>query len=365
MTELWVATKKGLFSFETDGTRSDRLGADFLGDPVTAVLPNGGDVYAAIGHGHFGSKLHVRRQPGRDWAALEAPAYPPKPEGLEDIDPMRKQPVPWSVQQIWILEAGEPGELWCGTIPGGLFHSRDAGQSFQLCLGLWNHPARRKWFGGGYDFPGIHSICVDPRNPDRVGVAVSCGGVWLSSDRGASWQAGQGMRAAYMPPEQADDPEIQDPHRMVQCPGAPDKLWIQHHNGIVRSTDAGRSWRELQAEPSSFGFAVAVHPQDPETAWFAPAKKDECRIPVEARFGVMRTRDGGQSFQFLRRGLPEEPAYHLVYRHGLDVDATGRLLAMGSTTGSLWVSADGGDSFCRVSAELPPIFAVRWAQGAR
>ena len=149
---------------------------------------------------------------------------------------------------------------------------------------------------------------------------------------------------------------------MVACPAAPDHLWIQHHNGIFRSTDCGVTWQEIEnVKPSVFGFAVAVHPRDPLTAWFVPAVKDEQRYPADGRVVVTRTRDGGQTFEILDRGLPAEDAWHLVYRHCLEVDETGENLVMGSTTGSLWISEDGGESWTRLSAELPPVFCTRWA----
>jgi hypothetical protein len=170
------------------------------------------------------------------------------------------------------------------------------------------------------------------------------------------------MFATYMPPEQRELPEIQDPHRLVQCPAAPDSLWVQHHNGVFRSTDRALSWSSVGAmRPSSFGFAVAVHPRDPATAWFVPAVKDECRVPVDGRLVVARTTDGGASVEVLSSGLPEEQAYDLVYRHALDVDASGRRLALGSTTGGLWISEDGGDRFAAISTRLPPIYQVRFA----
>jgi photosystem II stability/assembly factor-like uncharacterized protein len=139
-------------------------------------------------------------------------------------------------------------------------------------------------------------------------------------------------------------------------------MWVQHHNAIFRSDDAGMNWTEcVDVAPSTFGFAVAAHPSDPDTAWFVPGIKDEKRIPVDGRLVVTRTRDGGKTFEQLAEGLPREHAYHLVYRHSLDVDATGDRLAMGSTTGSLFVSENQGDRWQRVSAELPPIHAVRFA----
>jgi hypothetical protein len=145
----------------------------------------------------------------------------------------------------------------------------------------------------------------------------------------------------------------------VRCSSAPDALWTQHHCGIFRSVDNGDSWTEIdEAGPSTFGFAVAVHPHDPETAWFVPAINDEVRVPVDGRMVVTRTRDGGTSFDVLTEGLPQQHAYDLVYRHALDIDDTGDQLLMGSTTGSLWWSDDAGDTWQAVSANLPPIASV-------
>jgi photosystem II stability/assembly factor-like uncharacterized protein len=252
--------------------------------------------------------------------------------------------------------------LWCGTIPGGLFRSSDDGASWELVRSLWDHPKRKKWFGGGADLPGIHSICVDPRDARRVQLGVSCGGVWTTTDGGATWDcSGEGMRAAFMPPEQQYDPDIQDPHRLVQCRARPERLWVQHHNGIFRSDDGGGHWEEItEAGPSVFGFAVVVHPDHADTAWFVPAIKDEKRIPVAGQVVVTRTRDGGKSFETLREGLPQDHAYDLVFRHALDIDQSGNRLAFGSTTGNLWVSETQGDNWQCVSQHLPPIYAVRF-----
>lgn len=363
MQQLLVATRKGLFTFEGGAGNWRVADAHFLGDRVSLTLadPRDGTRYAALDHGHFGIKMHRSDDGGATWVEIPAPAYPPKPEGLQDLNAMG-QDVPWSVRLIWALAAGgadRPGELWCGTIPGGLFHSTDRGSSWRLVEPLWQQPERKEWFGGGTDLPGIHSICVDPRDPAHVRVGVSCGGVWQTTDRGESWSlCTTGMFAAYMPPERSTDPRIQDPHHMVQCRARPDHLWVQHHNGVFRSTDGAASWHSVTVPPSSFGFAVAVHPEDPDTAWFVPGVSDEHRIPVDGKLVVARTRDGGQSFEVLRAGLPQERAYDIVFRHALDVDARGEVLAFGSTTGNLWVSEDQGDTWIAVSHHLPPIHSV-------
>ena len=364
----FIATRKGLFTLERGGNGKaswSLRGPAFLGDNVPMVLPDGrdGSVYAALSHGHFGSKMHRSADGGATWEECAVPTYPKPPEGTPpEVDTMGRT-IPQSLHLIWALEPGaRPGELWCGTIPGGLFRSFDRGSSWELVRPLWDHPLRRQWVGGGADFPGIHSVCVDSRDPNRVSVGVSCGGVWATADDGKTWACkATGMRAAYMPPEKQYEPNAQDPHLLVACPSSPDHLWVQHHNGIFRSTDGSESWQEIgSAGPSTFGFAVAVHPRDPDTAWFVPAIKDERRIPVEGKVVVTRTRDGGKTFDTLTRGLPQQHAYDLVFRHALDVDETGDRLVFGSTTGSVWLSEDGGDSWETISHHLPPVYAVRF-----
>jgi len=267
---------------------------------------------------------------------------------------------------IWALTAGgadQPGWLWAGTISGGLFLSKDRGESWSLNEPLWNAPEREQWFGGGYDKPGIHSILIDPRDSGKLTLAISSGGVWKSDDAGASWRnVGKGQRATFMPPDLQYDIVSQDPHRIVAPASAPDTIWCQHHCGIFLSRDAGETFTEIEnVPPSAFGFAVAVHPNDPETAWFVPAVKDETRVPVDGKLVVVRTRDGGKSFETLSAGLPDAPAYDLIYRHALAVDETGARLAMGSTTGNLWISEDGGERWAMISGHLPPIAALAWA----
>ena len=142
------------------------------------------------------------------------------------------------------------------------------------------------------------------------------------------------MHATYMPPDQAENPNTQDPHSIQRCAAQPDVLWCQHHNRIWRSTDIAASWHEVNGVPvSTIGFAVAVHPEQPDTAWFVPGAADQQRVPVDGALVVNRTRDGGRSFETLRTGLPRERCYDLVDRHGLVVDPSGHRLLMGSTTG--------------------------------
>ena len=349
----WVATRKGLFELQRRAGAWAIARVSFLGEPVSMVLPPqpSGRMLAALNLGHFGAKVHASDDAGATWQEVAAPVYPPQPEG---------SPGPaWKLVQIWSLESAG-GTVFAGTLPGGLFRSTDGGVAWQLDMSLWNQPNRPDWSGGGYPEPGIHSICPSPNGELLLG--VSCAGAWATADGGQSWrQTAHGMRADFMPPELAGDPNSQDPHAIRRCPAQPEVLWCQHHCGIWRSTDHGLSWQEVKGAPlSSFGFAVGVHPHDAQTAWFVPAIKDEKRIPVDGALVVNRTRDGGKSFETLRAGLPQADCYDLIYRHGLAVGGAGRSLMMGSTTGGLWSSDDGGDRWAAVSARLPPIYAVRF-----
>ncbi len=351
---ILAATRKGLFTLERRGRDWTIADLAFAGSPVSSALrdPRDGSRYAALNLGHFGPKLHRSDDDGRSWKELPAPAFPADAAGAP------------SLKQIWTLQAGaagQPGRLWAGAIPAGLFRSDDRGDTWHMTEALWNVPERAKWFGGGYDDAGIHTVSLDPRDPRRVFVAISCGGVWDSDDDGNSWtMRGEGLVAAYMPPEQANDPAIQDPHRVARCPAAPEVMWMQHHNGVFRSTDAGAHWSRLSPPIAEFGFAVAAHPSNPDVAWLVPAMADEKRMPRDAAMVVNRTEDGGKHWETLREGLPQRDAYDLVYRHGLDVDATGNRLVMGSTTGALWVGENAGERWQLVNAHLPPIYDVRF-----
>lgn len=359
MHTLQVGTRKGLFTVRRT-PQGWRLGPpQFAGEPVTQVLADGATWYAALRLGHFGVKLKRSTDAGASWHDIAAPAFPPKPtEG-----PWKDDATPWTVDLVWSLEGGGD-RLWAGALPAGLFVSDDRGERWRLVESLWDRPDRKEWFGGGYDHAGIHSIALDPRDPAHVTLAISCGGVWQTRDAGATWNnTSEGLDAgAYVPPERRFDGNIQDVHRISACAAMPDVLWAQHHGGIYRSSDGGLRWQSLGTPaPSAFGFPVAAHPRDPQRAWFVPAHSDQQRMPAGGRMVVNETRDGGATFRTHGEGLPASDAWHLVYRHGLACADDGETLAMGSTTGGLWVSEDGGAHWHCLSRDLPPIAVVRFA----
>ena len=226
---LYVGTKKGLFIIDEGRWAIGR--PHFLGDPVSAVLAQGASIYAALNLGHFGTKLHASDDAGAHWTEVAAPSYPEQPADA-------KGPA-WKLVQVWSLEAAG-ATVWAGTLPGGLFRSGDCGSSWTLVRSLWDQPERAEWFGGGYDVPGLHSICLHPARESDLLASVSCGGVWHSADGAATWSLRRrGCAPTYMPPEQPTTADIQDPHRIVRCDAKPEVLWCQHHNGIWRSVDEG------------------------------------------------------------------------------------------------------------------------------
>ncbi|NKB32237.1 MAG: exo-alpha-sialidase [Pseudomonadales bacterium] len=352
--QCWIGTRKGLIKAEQSSDNSWSLSPPiFPGEPVSIVLPDNGSgaMFAALNLGHFGPKLHRSVDGGQSWQECNPPSFPKSETGEGK-----------SVELIWIMEFGADNALLAGTVPAGLFRSMDQGDSWEFLSSLNESPGSEEWFGGGFDEPGIHSIHVDPRDANKLTIAIFCGGVWYSEDNGVSWtNKAHGMRAEYVPPEQQGNVNTQDPHRLLACPADPDRLWVQHHNGIFRFDESDGIWQEIHdVNPSNFGFALAVHPHDKDTAWFVPAVKDERRIPVDLKLVVNRTRDGGKSFEALDKGLPQNHSYDLVYRHCLEVDDSGQSLLMGSTSGNLWSSADGGDSWSAISTNLADIYCVKF-----
>ena len=360
-----VASRKGLFEMELNAAGAPVIAAHhFVGDSVNQVLcdSRNGFWYVAQNLGHFGVKLKYSKNRGQTWDDLTAPAFGPQPKtGVWADDETH-----WNVELIWTLVEGDPSnpnELWAGCMPAGLFRSLDGGKSWQLCESLWLDERRKAWMGGGNDYPGIHSVCVDPRSANHITIAISCGGVWKSLDSGLTWNLiGQGQPADFLPPDVSADPNQQDPHRIAVCKAAPDVMWMQNHCGVLRSVDAGETFTILgQLSKYRFGFAVAADSTNPNRAWYVPATADTYRFSVDAALCVMRTDDGGLTFTRFDQGLPQSDNFELVYRHCLEVSADGQALIMGSTTGHVWISHNAGETWVQASASLPPIYAVVWA----
>jgi len=286
------------------------------------------------------TKLQRSFDEGKTWEEVPSPKYP--------VNAQLKSGKRASLKYVWTMNhAGldRPDELYLGTEPGGLFHSKNGGDSFELLDTLWDHPSRKdEWFGAGRDEPYIHSIVVDPRDSNHYYIAVSCAGVFETRDNGVNWEVrNEGLRADFLPQPYAKIGH--DPHLMLACNANPDVIWQQNHCGIFRSTDAGKNWMEITDKEglAVYGFALGIDHKNPEQAWVIPAISDEMRMAIDRSLCVCRTEDGGKTWQAMRKGLPQGNCYDLILRHALSVKDN--VLAFGTTNGNVYVSEDFGESW--------------------
>jgi photosystem II stability/assembly factor-like uncharacterized protein len=385
-SRILLGTRKGTFIVEKAAGRwQPRLAAHAgAGSNFVARDPHTGRLWALLGHGHWGAKLSRSDDDGVTWHDGAQIKYPEGARYLADAAPGEGGAAPKgpvykvaTLLKLWCAAFAPGGVVHIGTIPGGLFTSRDGGESFELDRALWNHPSRggdlfagdgtgvTHWWGtpaseGGEFASGIHSIVVNPRDPNHVLVAVSTAGVLATRDGGRTWDGcNRGMLNDYLP-----DPAAEwghDAHLVVACPGDPSHVWQQNHSGVFYSRDGAAQWTKVSAPDQGvhFGFPVAVDDTDGRTAWLVPARGDDQRMAIDGGLFVARTCDGGATWEALREGLPQTLAYDVVYRHALDQRAG--VLAFGSTTGNLYVSEDRGDHWQAVAHNLPPIYSVRFA----
>ncbi len=356
---LLVGTMKGAFVLRGDRKRGSWqvAGPYFSGSRVYSMAYDNRKgrhrLWAAPFSMHWGGVLRSSDNFGRTWTNPEQ-ANVKFPEGTGT-----------ALTQIWQIIPGredEPDTLYCGVEPAALFVSRDAGKTWSLTEGLWNHPQRSRWQPGAGGLC-LHTILPDPEKRDRIRIAVSAAGMYVTDDGGATWRpSNKGVRADFLPNKY---PEFgQCVHKVVQAKQKPERLYLQNHWGLYRSDDRGESWKDIaNGVPSDFGFAITIHPQDPDCAWIVPLESDEFRCTPEAKLRVYRTRDAGKSWKAMTAGLPQKGAYETVVRDAMGVDpfeSTG--VYFGTRSGKLFGSADEGKRWSMIADGLPPVVSVKAAR---
>jgi photosystem II stability/assembly factor-like uncharacterized protein len=355
---LLVGTMKGAFLFRADSSRRAWAmgGPYFPGESVYAMAYDARSgrhrLWAGPGSMHWGGLLRTSDDFGRTWT---------NPEAANIRFPERTGQ---ALKQIWQIAPGRDAEadtLYCGVEPAALFVSRDAGETWSLVDGLWNHPQRPEWQPGGGGLC-LHTILLDPSDVDRLRVAISTGGMYATADGGVTWRpSNRGVRAEFLPEK---FPVFgQCVHKVVQSRQRPERMYLQNHWGLYRSDDRGETWTDVaNGVPSDFGFPIGIHPRDPDCAWIVPLESDAFRCTPEGRLRVFRTRDAGASWQPLTAGLPQQDAFETVLRDALAVDTLDPAgIAFGTRSGKLFASADEGESWMLVADGLPPIVSVKTA----
>lgn len=352
-TVLMIGTRKGLWIARSEDRESWALeGPHFdMEDVYSCCIDRRGDgvrLFAGPSSSWLGPKLMHSDDLGATWQ--EAKIAFPDDTGT-------------SLARVWQITPGfDDTTVFAGTEPGAVFRSDDRGETFELVRGLWDHPHREQW-GAGYGGQAFHTIVPHPDEPDSLTCAISSGGVYATTDGGATWRPqNTGVQAEFLP-EGSQYPEFgQCVHKIARHPSRPDRMFMQNHGGVYRSVDGGVTWDSIEKGlPANFGFPVVVHPHDPDTVYVFPLGGSGGRYPVDGRARVWRSRDAGDTWEPLDQGLPDQ-FYVGVMRDAMwadDDDPVG--LYLGARNGSVWASADEGESWREIAANLPDVMSVRAA----
>ena len=358
-----VGTRKGAFILTADGRRSrwEVSGPHFAGWEIyhvngSAVNPN--RLYASQNTGWFGQMLQRSDDGGQTWEAVSNEfKYEGVPGTHKWYDGTQH---PWEFKRIWHLEPSltDPDTVYAGAEDAALFKTVDGGQTWQELPGL--RGVKGDLWQPGAGGMCVHTIVLDPKNPDRMFVAISAAGVFRTDDSGQTWKpVNQGLKSLWELP----DPEAEVGHcvhRIALHPSEPNTLFMQKHWDVMRSDNAGDSWSEISGDlPSDFGFPIQVHAHEPQTVYVVPIKSDSEHFPPDGKLRVYRSRSGGNDWEALTQGLPQKDCYVNVLRDAMAVDALDPCgVYFGTTGGQVYMSAENGDSWSPIVRDLPAVLSV-------
>ncbi|MEO6211941.1 MAG: exo-alpha-sialidase [Gemmatimonadaceae bacterium] len=358
-----VGTRKGAFVLTSDGMRKDWKvdGPHFAGWEIyhvagSPVAPN--RLYASQSSGWFGQIIQRSDDGGKTWGPVgnkfEYDGIPGTHQWYDGT------PHPWEFKRVWHLEPSltDPDTVYAGVEDAALFRSVDGAHSWEELSGLRKHGSGPRWQPGAGGLC-LHTILIDPHNPDRIVIAISAAGAFRTDDGGKSWRPiNQGLTSPYIPDPNADVGHCV--HKIAMHPSRPGVLFMQKHWDVMRSDDAGDNWREVSGNlPTDFGFAIDVHAHEPETIYVVPIKSDSEHYPLEGKLRVYRSRSGGNEWEALTKGLPQENCFVNVLRDAMAVDSLDTCgVYFGTTGGQVYASRDAGDSWEPIVRDLPAVLSV-------
>ncbi|HEY8320502.1 MAG TPA: hypothetical protein VIG46_01750 [Candidatus Baltobacteraceae bacterium] len=358
-----VGTRKGAFVLSSDGKREkwDVGGPHFAGWEVYHVKGSPADpnrLYASQSSGWFGQVIQRSDDGGTSWNPVgNTFAYDGVPGTHQWYD---GTPHPWEFARVWHLEPslGDPDTVFAGVEDAALFKTTDGGASWNELSGLRKHGSGPHWQPGAGGMC-LHTILLDPKDPERMFVAISAAGAFRTDDAGATWKPiNKGLRSAQLPDEDAEVGHCV--HNLALHPARPSTLFMQKHWDVMRSDDAGEHWREISGNlPTDFGFPIDVHAHEPETVYVVPIKSDSEHFPLDGKLQVYRSRTGGDEWEALTKGLPQQNCYVNVLRDAMAVDALDACgIYFGTTGGQVYASNDAGDSWNPIVRDLPPVLSL-------
>jgi photosystem II stability/assembly factor-like uncharacterized protein len=381
-----VGTRKGAFVLTSDGKRKqwDVSGPHFAGWEIYHLKGSSADpnrLYASQTSGWFGQIIQRSDDGGKTWTQpgtppgeRTAPDGSPKAESnkfVYDTSAETGKPLtthqfydgtqhPWEFKRVWHLEPSlsDPDTVYAGVEDAALFRSKDGGKNWKELSGLRGHGTGPKWQPGAGGMC-LHSVVLDPGNPQRMYVAISAAGAFRSDDAGETWQPiNRGLKSQYIPDPNAEVGHCV--HRIAMHRSKPGVLFMQKHWDVMRSDNAGELWQEVSGNlPSDFGFVIDVHANEPETIYVVPIKSDSEHFPPDGKLRVYRSRTGGNEWEALTKGLPQRDCYVNVLRDAMAVDSLDECgIYFGTTGGQVYASADAGDNWAPIVRDLPAVLSV-------